>query len=409
MASNLVGWKLLFLLCLTNCVAFVAVFAVPPIIGDLVHEFQITYTQAGIFMTVYAVVRTLGSLLAGTYSDRYGIKYFVLTGIVLVSLAGFLSSTSSNFSSMVTWRTLIAIGATSVFIPGLTASMLLLPPEHLNLAVGAFISSLQLGLTVAFFSTPILASSFGWRIPLKAFAAASAVVSVLFFLLTRHQSIRQAPSNSIQDGGRARGAYSIRNLSLALVSASYFLMLFQVYGMITWLPEYLKTARGYSPAQVGSVSMLLGLILIPGSVSAGWLGDRMSAWAVAVVGAMLSGICPAVLILFPHLTLAGVFTDVFFLAFGTSMLAVPLTSIVTHVVPQKDRGKAIGLVYSVGYSGSMVSTYLGGYLVTISRSYTWSFSLFAMSMLVVLLFLGMLKTTYDDARLAPRLYRTHST
>src|SRR2546425_7034603 len=156
MVSTLRGWKLLSLLCLANMVAYIGVFELPPIIGNLVHDFHITYAQAGLFMSVYALVRMIGSLMAGAFSDRYGVKHFVLVGMALVSVAGFLCARSHGFASMLVFRTLIGTGATLIFIPGLAASMYLLKPHQINLATGTFFTSMNLGLTAALLVTPIM-------------------------------------------------------------------------------------------------------------------------------------------------------------------------------------------------------------------------------------------------------------
>lgn len=395
------AWKLLLLLCAADFVAYIAVFEVPPIMGDLVEHFGITYEQAGLFMTAYAVVRTIGSLLTGIYSDRYGVKQFILAGLVILTVAGFLSAVTTSYALMIVWRILIGIGATAIFIPGLATAMFLLPPQRVNLATGVFLSSLYLGLSVALLSTPILAADFGWQLPLKLYALLTMGVGVVFLWLTWRRDLSPPKVDGVARveavSRPVRRRYSLRNIPLMVVSGAYFLLLFQAYGMITWLPEYLRVDRSYSPAQVGTTSMLLGLVLIPGSIVAGWLGDRMGAWLVAVIGAVFCALCPAALIFFPNLTLAGVFVDVFFLALGTSMLTVPLTSILVHLVDEKDCGKAVGLVHTTGYAGSVVSTYLGGYLLTRLGAYDWVFGIFAGSMVLMLFLLASLKETYREA------------
>ena len=401
MPSYLRGWKLLLLLCLANFVAYVTVFEVPPIIGDLVQNFRITYAQAGLLMTVYAAIRALGSLLAGMFSDRYGVKYIVLGGLILVSLAGFLCAVTTSYPALLTWRVLVGIGATAIFIPALSISMFQLSPQQVNLATGTFFSSMNLGLAVALFATPIWAASFGWRMPLKTFAGVGFGVAIVFFIFTWGRSLWQAPPPVASRPGKSGvvlGAYSIRNVPLLIICSTYFLMLFQSYGMITWLPEYLRTVHLYSPDAVGSVSMLLGLVMIPGTAAAGWLSDRIGAWLVGIIGATLCGLSPAVLILLPHLSLAGVFLNVFILALGTSFLVVPLTSILSFLVPPQDSGKAVGLVHTAGYVGSLVSTYLGGYLLTIFGTYTWSFVIYSLSMLVTLVLLIIVRKSYVEAR-----------
>jgi MFS family permease len=123
----------------------------------------------------------------------------------------------------------------------------------------------------------------------------------------------------------------------------------------------------------------------------------VSAWGVALLGAVLCGACPAILITAPNLSLSGVFFDVFLLALGTSFLVVPLTSILSYLVPGKDSGKAVGLVHTTGYAGSIASTYLGGYLLTVFGTYTWPFGLFAACMVVMVLLLLSLKKAYSAA------------
>lgn len=406
MASSVRGWKLLLLLCMANMVAYIGVFELPPIIGNLVHEFHISYAQAGLFMSVYALVRMIGSLMAGAFSDRYGVKHFVVGGLLMVSVAGFLCAHSHSYGSMLFYRTLIGVGATLIFIPGLAASMHLLKPHQVNLATGTFFTSMNLGLTLALLITPIMAASFTWRLPLNVFAGFGAVVLVAFFLATSRQNIQSTAVAHAEQGtpGYSVGQYSIRNLPLLLVCFGYFLMLFHTYGMITWLPEYLKVARGYPPTQVGTVSMLLGLVMIPGTFAAGWLGDRIGAWGIGMVGAFLCGLCPAVMILLPQLPLPGIFVDIVFLAFGICLLVVPLTSILSYLVPAKDNGKAVGLVHTTGYAGSIVSTYFGGYLLTATGGYGWTFSLYVASMVIALGLLLSLRKYYSRADKAQREY-----
>jgi predicted MFS family arabinose efflux permease len=395
------GWKLLLLLCLANIIAYIGVFELPPLIGNLVHDFHITYAQAGLFMSVYALVRMIGSLVAGSFSDQYGVKYFVICGLLVVSVAGFLCAHSHSFTSMLVFRVMIGIGATLIFIPGLAASMYLLKPEQVNLATGTFFTSMNLGLTAALLVTPIVAASSTWRTPFNIFAGCGLLVTLVFVASTWGQSLQPERTSLLigrNEGFAAVGEYSIRNVPLLFICAGYFLMLFQAYGMITWLPEYLKVVRNYSPAQVGTVSMLLGLVMIPGTFIAGFIGDRIGAWPVGIAGTALCALTPAALIFFPGLPIAGVFGDVFLLAVGICFLVVPLTSILSYLVPAKDNGKAVGLVHTTGYAGSILSTYLGGYLLTLTGSYRIPFLIFALAMVVMLFIFLSLRSHYSAAR-----------
>jgi predicted MFS family arabinose efflux permease len=394
-------WSLLSLICLAVFLAFLIAFEIPPIIGDLLTHFHIAYAQAGLFMTVFTVVPAVGSFLVGTYSDRYGVKNTVLLGLIVLSIAGYSSALCSSFLPMVLCRVFVGIGATLVFVPSLGTAVYVLPPRQANLGAGFFFGSLNLGLSTALLSTAVFAAAFGWPFPLKVYAlAALGVAGLYLFVPGRIFAVISEESGS-RRANRAQGPLRF-STPLILVLGGNFLLFFQSFGMITWLPEYLRVRHGYSPTTVGLVSMLLGLVLIPGSIVSGWLADHTNAWVVAVAGAALGAACPFALVSFPHFTVTEISAIVFLTSIGTSLLSIPLTSILSHLMPSRQRGKAAGLLITSGYSGAIFSTFFGGYLLTATRSYVVVFDIYASSMAVAAFLLLFLRSTYSDIRLAHR-------
>lgn len=393
-------WLALLLICSAVFCVFIAVFAIPPLMGMLARQFHLSYSRVGLFMTAYTMIPTFGSLLIGLFSDRVGVRNSLLTGLSLLALAGFLSALSQNFWEMLVCRLLIGIGATSIFVPGLATVLYLLPVARVNLATGAFFSSLNLGLSVAMLLTPIIARALGWRAPIAFYAVLAGMMLAVVWLFTNPMFFRRTRSPKNDDV--AIPGRQVSKAALVLVSASNFLLFFQSFGMITWLPEYLAQQRGFPPAQVGGISMLLGLVVIPGSMFAGWLADRTGAWPVAVSGATLCAACPAVLVL-TQLNAPGVSIEIFLIALGTSLLTIPLTSVLARLVSSEHGGKAVGLILTTGYGGALVATYLGGYLLTASRSYTWTFLMCSVSMVLTLTLLAFLRRTYQRLEMHPEL------
>jgi predicted MFS family arabinose efflux permease len=385
-------WVALLLICSGVFCAFVSVFAIPPLIVTLSSEFHISFARSGLFMTAYTLTPTFGSLLIGFFSDRIGVRRSMLSGLALLVAAGILSSLTRNFWEMLACRILIGIGATTFFVPGLAAILRLFPPSRLNLPTGAYFSSLNLGLSVALFATPAIARSAGWRVALFSYAVLPMLLLTVMLLFTKPGFCGeyQRPAGESDSSTNA----GISGWPLVLVSVGNFCLFFQSFAMITWLPEYLGQQRGYPPGQVGAVSMLLGLVVIPGSLFAGWLADRVGAWFVAISGALLCAICPTVLIFAPHFRVTEVSMDTALLALGTSLLTIPLTSVVGKLVAQEHGGKAVGLILTTGYSGAIVSTYLGGWLLTASGSSRSTFFMCSISMLLTLVLLMFLRGTY---------------
>ncbi len=391
--STFRSWLALSLICLSVFCAFIAVFAIPPLMGMLTRAFHVSYARVGLFMTAYTLIPTFGSLLIGLFSDRVGVRNSVLTGLGLLAIAGFLSALSQNFWEMLACRVLLGIGATTIFVPGLATVLYLLPAARVNLATGAFFSSLNLGLSFSMLVTPLIARTLGWRSPIIVYAAIAVVVFVLI-LVSTNVSFFQRTTMDL-DGEKGKGSISRGSkVALVLVSVCNFMLFFQSFGMITWLPEYLAQQRGFPPAQAGAISMLLGLVVIPGSMFTGWLADRTGAWPVAISGAVLCASCPALLVFAPGVQAPGVFVNIFFVALGTSLLTIPLTSVLATLVSSQHGGKAVGLILTTGYAGALVSTYLGGYLLTVHGSYTWTFLMCTVSMLLTLALLAFLRPTY---------------
>jgi sugar phosphate permease len=54
-------------------------------------------------------------------------------------------------------------------------------------------------------------------------------------------------------------------------------------------------------------------------------------------------------------------------------------SIASLIVPSHSSGKTLGLVFTFGYAGSIIPTYLGGYLLERTGDHNTSFIIFAAS------------------------------
>ncbi len=393
-------WVALLVICLAVFSTAVAAFAIPPIIGALAREFHITYSEAGLFMTVYTMVPAFGSMLIGWFKDRAGIRVALLTGLSLLAIAGLGSSLSQDFGQMLGCRVLLGVGATCVLVPGMATVLYLLPTRHVNFATGAFFSSMNLGLSAALLVTPIMAASSGWRLPLQLFAILPVAMIMVLLFKARRNFFRPANETTARDAERAPQPAQGSTVPLALVGAGNFFLFFQAFAMITWLPDYLKVERGFTPAQEGFVSMLLGLVVIPGSILAGWLADRVGAWLVGIAGASLCALCPVLLVAVPHAGPFGAAINISFLALGTSLLTIPLTSVLSQLVSHEHGGKAAGLIATTGYFGAIVSTYGGGYLLTATGSHSSTFVACTVTMVLTIILLVFLRGTYK--RLEPR-------
>jgi len=71
---------------------------------------------------------------------------------------------------------------------------------------------------------------------------------------------------------------------------------------------------------------------------------------------------------------------------GVNMAIGPFLTLPAMSVPPSMAGKATGMASTCALAGPIVSTYLGGYIVTATKSYNLAFIIFALAGLIAFVF-----------------------
>ncbi len=107
--------KIIWLVNFAILFAFIKVFEIPSMIPIFVDELQISYAQAGLFMTAYTVIRCLASLPAGSVTDRLGAAPVISVCLLCVGLLGILGTIGNNYHVLLALRVLVSIGIAIIF------------------------------------------------------------------------------------------------------------------------------------------------------------------------------------------------------------------------------------------------------------------------------------------------------
>jgi len=216
----------------------------------------------------------IGQPLAGIIADRFGTGRVLCIGVVMYAAGLALMSHATSAPVLdVSAGALIGFGLSGTsFMIVLAAFGKLLPPAWHSRAFGFGTAAGSFGQFLYSPVAVVLMDRFGWQQTLMIFAVCMlAVLPFSLALVTpAPQGSREAAPQSLRQA--LREAFAHR--SYVLLMLGFFTCGFQLAFITVHLPAYLVD-RGLSATVGGWTIATIGLFNIVGSVTAGWLGDRM--------------------------------------------------------------------------------------------------------------------------------------
>jgi MFS family permease len=310
----------------------------------------------------------VGQPLAGIIADRFG-HVKVLCGGALLYAVGLALMAHATTAPMLdaSAGVLIGFGLSGCSFPVVLAALgKIVPPEYRSRAFGFGTAAGSFG---QFLYSPVavaLMDVFGWQQTLLIFAVS--MLSVLPLSL----ALATPPSHA----GHDSGSQSLRHaLGEAFAHRSYILLVlgfftcgFQLQFITVHLPSYLVD-RGLS-AQVGGWTIAtIGLFNIVGSVTAGWLGDRMPKRYLLSFIYFIRAAAILAFISFPV-------TPVTCLAFGASMglmwlsTVPPTNGIIALMFGTRWLATLAGFAFFSHQVGGFLGVWLGGIVFDRTGSYS---------------------------------------
>jgi MFS family permease len=217
----------------------------------------------------------IGQPFAGAIADRFGTVRVLGVGAILYALGlAMMAYATTPAALQLSAGVLIGFGlAGCSFTIVLAAFGKLVPEQWRSLAFGAGTAAGSFG---QFLFSPVavaLIGAFGWQNALLIFSATMLVLLPLSFVLATAPALAATGAAAPQSLRHALGE-AFAHRSYILLVLGFFTCGFQLQFITVHLPAYLVD-RGLSAEIGGWTIAVIGLFNIIGSVSAGWLGDRL--------------------------------------------------------------------------------------------------------------------------------------
>jgi FSR family fosmidomycin resistance protein-like MFS transporter len=326
---------------------------IPLLFPWLMPAFGLTFTQAGVLMTVFFVISGVGQALAGMVVDRIGSKPVLFCGVLLLALSGLLLGAAQNYA-MLMLAAGVAGAGNSVFHPAdFTIINRRVSKVRLGYAFAVHGLSGNLGWAAAPLLMTMVASNAGWRTAAYIAGGLAVLAFGLLFALRRDLDDEQ---NSSGTGEMRADRVAVSTLSVlsspaVLLCFVFFFLITAAFGALqNFSVAALKAMYGLSLATAASC---LSAYLLGGAVGiavGGFVASRRAQHQIIALclsfGALIS------LLLASNFVLGWIVLPLMaVMGFGVG-IAGPSRDLLVRKAATQGLGEAsFGRVYGFVYSG----------------------------------------------------------
>ncbi len=329
------------------------------LLPSLVNTFGITVGTAGLIITTYSIAAALAAFLSGALSDHFGRRHFLIAGILLFSLASWLTSRSPTLPLLLSARALTGLAAGTISTCAIAFAGDWFPYSIRGRAVGM--------ISTAYFAAPVvgvpiaaqIADRLGWRQAFVVVSIGAALVAGISLLLPEDAHNPEPSGERLRTTARAFSAILRRRDAVAALVIG-FLVSGGLVGFIAFIGQWLHSHFNVPTRTIGWVFALSGLVAVASAPLGGMLSDKFGKRSVSIASNIL---------------LAGAVIIVPFFSWGVWLLVVfslaslaaafrqgPLTALMTEMVPPAQRGSFIALRNIASQMGIAVAATAGGIL-----------------------------------------------
>ncbi|MZD04871.1 MFS transporter [Streptomyces sp. SID5785] len=364
------------------------------VLPDLGDEFGLSHASQGLVVSAFFVAYAASQIPGGLLADRFGARPVVLGALIAWSVFTGFTALAWSFGSLLVIRFVFGL-AQGVFP---AASMKALaertPADARMTANGRVMSSnATAALAVPLLAAPVIAG-LGWR---WSFACAAVLGVLVLGLLGRGlRPVDTAPDKAPQETKEAAGASAVRGMVRQPAVWMFATMMFGynviMWGLLTWVPSYLKEEAGLNLTTVGLLMAVPAAASVAGTLLGGRWSDRLGGQHQRIMlPAMAVGAACLILMAFvPGLVAFVVLATVAVLAI--SLTYMPIYAVPMRALPREHTGTGTGIITFGGQVAGMVAPPVLGLLAdTLSFRTAFAF----LSVGAVIAVLAALRTPRD--------------
>lgn len=317
----------------------------------------------GLASTIFTLGMGLAGLPTGYLMARMKRKSVVLIGLVMFSVATYMTAKATGFADLLVYRFISGLGE-AMQLTALLAIGTTYFYRHRAVAASSLNFTFGVGAILGPNIGAAIAKQYGWETSFYAFGLAGIPSFILIILFARawfteaKSTVAQA-QQEVTNEGAATSIFSFRPMVLAAATAFSGLA---IYGYLGLYPTFLRESLGLTGREAGGLISFYGLGALL-SLLGGWLGDKFNYRKLLFVSLIISAVAGG--FLFTPLGGSKVLHGLFSFVFGASISGMVYANLSAGLVKSVSSDKASlasGLFVASLYIPAAFAGYILGHL-----------------------------------------------
>jgi ACS family D-galactonate transporter-like MFS transporter len=358
-------------------------------------EMGLSNLELGLVFSAFAYPYAAMQIMGGWLADKYGPRKVLLVLSLIWGLATLFTGFVGSIMALLVMRFALGLGEGGAFPTATRAFTYWMPITQRGFAQGITHSFSRLGGAVTPPLVVLIMALAGWRESFIVLGVISLMWTVLYFFVFRdtpqeHPRVTPEELAEINEGrvikekkAKTRTPWGRLIKGMWKVTFVDFCYGWSLWVYLTWLPSYLKDARGFDLKQMALFTALPLLAGVVGDTLGGMVSDKLlkvtGNLRFARVSVLVFGLVGSLIFMVPMITAKDPMTAVMLLSL--SFFCLELTNAVLWSLPIDIAGDYAGTASGMMNTGfgvaGMISPVAFGYLIQTTGSYYLPFMLSA--------------------------------
>jgi predicted MFS family arabinose efflux permease len=364
-------WGILGVVYLLGLGCAITMQSVPPILSLVMAEFELSYAQGGLLMSLFAVPGVIMAIPAGMMADRYGQKTIGIISLALLIAGTAIFASGNSLLVLALGRVVAGLGAVTLLVmsPQLLAQWF--AGREIGTAMGVFNTTMPIGTILSLNFLSLLGENMGWRASAWASAVIPLIALVVFAFL-----FAPAPGTAQRTSPKSESflkSIRLTGISIWIIGIASMLFNASAISLSTFNPDFLQDS-GFSIASAGFITSAVMWPTMLFSPVVGYLVDKIDRKKTIIA---IGGLAMAILTVMVPTATGWILALLLLIGAAQTLVPAPLFALPPEVTNPERLGLGFGIFFTFINMGLVAGPVAVGAIRDATGSYQASYALMA--------------------------------